>query len=40
MKDGMHERYLHSISLEDKGYHQKILPCTNLLYSRKCVPKM
>lgn len=39
MKDGMHERYLHSISLEDKGYHQNVLPCTNLLYSRKCVPK-
>jgi hypothetical protein len=27
--DGMHERFLHCISLEDKQYYNGILPCTN-----------
>ncbi|KAJ52190.1 hypothetical protein BD780_003779 [Clostridium tetanomorphum] len=37
--NGMEERYLHSISLKDKGYHQKILPCTNDIGSIKCIPQ-
>lgn len=38
-KNGMEERYLHSISLVDKGYYKKVLPCNNLTYSKDCIPK-
>ncbi|EGT5618553.1 MAG: hypothetical protein E6936_10805 [Clostridium perfringens] len=36
---GMEERFLHCISMEDKGYYKSILPCSNLPYSNKCIPK-
>lgn len=36
---GMEERFLHCISMEDKGYYKHILPCSNLTYSKKCIPK-
>jgi len=38
-KSNMEERYLHAISLEDKKYYEKILPCNNLPYSHNCTPK-
>ena len=37
--EGMEERFLHCVSMEDKGYYRHILPCSNLTYSKKCVPK-
>lgn len=33
----MEERYLHSVSLEDKGYYKKVLPCTNQEYTDTCI---
>ncbi|WP_055665430.1 hypothetical protein [Desnuesiella massiliensis] len=36
---GMHERYLHSISLADKKYYKAILPCTNEEASINCITK-
>jgi len=39
IKDGMLERYLHTISLEDKKYYNSILPCSNLHYSKSCATK-
>jgi hypothetical protein len=38
-KSGMHERFLHSISLKDKQYYNAILPCTNTETKLNCVPK-
>lgn len=35
----MEERYLHAISIEDKGYYKNILPCTNQEYTETCIPK-
>lgn len=37
--NGMEERFLHCVSMGDRRYYEKILPCTNLSYSAKCVPK-
>lgn len=39
MIQGMHERYLHSISLVDKKYYKAILPCTNDESSINCITK-
>lgn len=35
----MEERFLHIISIEDKDYYKKILPCTNLNYADNCISK-
>lgn len=38
-KNGMEDRYLHAVSITDKGYYKKVYPCTNLPYSKSCIPK-